>query len=680
MYDRNVQLGSQLYINKTDTPAQVKQWVKQMRAAKLRLIRLFMVWDQLEPADGVWNFEAYDACFQEAERQRMQIIPTLMSVSPPSWMRMSSGTQDVADLDDPAYWARSMQYVEKVVERYAGAQALHSWILWNEPSRVIQPDKADRADFAAFLRHKYRNDIRSLNRSYYCQYQTFEELSAGQQQAAEALVFSGYAERVDWQQYCVHNLNQKLCMLAEKVRSLDGLHPVHVNPHNIGAPNYFQGQAIFQEAETVDFLGCSAHPSWHSTRFPTDRIHQSVAYFADLMKSASKSERFWVSELQGGTNIFSGVRYMCPRAADIRHWLWEGIGAGSEAVLFWCFNTRNSGFEGGEWGLLNQLQKPSERLQAATEVAGIIEEHQALFNRAQAEAPDVWILYSDNSILLGTVEGEAGSNPTCPRNQFWAADAVAGAYLACSDLGYTVQMIDEAGVQAGKLPPNAVLLVPGAYALEAQTCLALQSFVKHGGHLVADGLCGMKDPHGFLSAENRTVLAEVFGAEVEDIQACTSEFYYSLGDKMIPGWFIQCELLPLGGRARGYFPNGKPAVTEQTYGKGRAVRIGSIYFQQYFAKPAVEIRDSLKALLGIEKAYVLENGTHHLRMKTLCSGEDRILILCNREQAQTARLRLPNGITLTALDDSSFRQHGTTAEIELEEGGAAVFCTKRIIR
>ncbi len=40
---RDVRLGSQLYINKTDTPEQVSAWVRQMHEAGLRVIRLFMV-------------------------------------------------------------------------------------------------------------------------------------------------------------------------------------------------------------------------------------------------------------------------------------------------------------------------------------------------------------------------------------------------------------------------------------------------------------------------------------------------------------------------------------------------------------------------------------------------------------------------------------------------------------
>ena len=48
--------------------------------------------------------------------------------------------------------------------------------------------------------------------------------------------------------------------------------------------------------------------------------------------------------------------------------------------MFWCFNARSDGFEGGEWGLLNQLGQPSERLEAACDVAQTVQENQALFN------------------------------------------------------------------------------------------------------------------------------------------------------------------------------------------------------------------------------------------------------------------------------------------------------------
>lgn len=73
---RDVRLGSQLYINKTDTPEQVSAWVRQMHEAGLRVIRLFMVWDQLEPREGEWDFSNYDACFETAVQCGMTVVPT----------------------------------------------------------------------------------------------------------------------------------------------------------------------------------------------------------------------------------------------------------------------------------------------------------------------------------------------------------------------------------------------------------------------------------------------------------------------------------------------------------------------------------------------------------------------------------------------------------------------------
>ena len=103
-----------------------------------------------------------------------------------------------------------------------------------------------------------------------------------------------------------YSLCENLRLIAAEIRKIDTVHELHVNPHDVATPNYFKGQSVFEEGKIVDFVGCLAHPSWHSVRFAPDRIDQSVAYYADLMKSTTrhKEDKFWVSELQGGTNIF----------------------------------------------------------------------------------------------------------------------------------------------------------------------------------------------------------------------------------------------------------------------------------------------------------------------------------------------------------------------------------------
>lgn len=639
---RNTAIGSQLYINKGDTAEQVRGWIDKMSENGLRLVRLFMIWDQLEPEQDVWNFEVYDACFDRAAEHGMGVIPTLMCVSPPGWMKISGGTQDIADLDDPSFRKKAMSYVEKLAMHYCEHPALHSWILWNEPSRTISQSKFDRKDFAKFLREYYHDNIAELNRVYFNTYTSFEEFEEGTNQSAESLEFKGYAEKLDFMRYTVYNMNCRLSEIAEAVRKVDCVHPVHVNPHALAYPQYQSGQSVFEEAKTVDFIGCSAHPSWHSIRFPQEKIGLSVAYFADLMKSAVKGERFWVSELQGGTNIFSGLTYLCPSAADIRQWLWESFGSGAEAVLFWCFNVRNSGFEGGEWGLLNQLGEPSRRLMAVKETADIIAKNQALFDRVSACKPDIWILYSDISIMLSQVEARDAAYIDNPRNPYRAIDSVVGAYLMCAELGYSVRMINEEGLRSGKLPEGACLIMPGCYALEKGTAEAVAEFVKEGGTVLADGLCGMKDAFGFLDFASTELLSHVFGAAVEDIEADKNDFYLEFAGENLPGWFLRLMLKQANtAQVEACFADKTTAVVRNRYGKGTAVRIGTVMFQQYLCRPSEEWKQWLKNTVALKQEIYLENPDAQLRLKVLTGEAEELCIIINRGAEKTAALNIP---------------------------------------
>lgn len=669
---RNVRLGSQLYINKSDTPERVDRWVRQMHEAGLRIIRLFMVWDQLEPRDGEWNFSNYDACFAAAEECGMTVVPTLMSVSPPGWMRVTGGTQDIGNIDDAAFKARTFAYVRKIVEHYHTSPALDSWILWNEPSREIELNDYNMDDWIAFLKREYDGDIAKLNKRHFKQYDSFEQIKEKQEGATNALGFKGYAEAIDWDNYVVYSLCENLRQIAEEIRKIDPVHELHVNPHDVATPNYFKGQSVFAEAKLVDFVGCSAHPSWHSVRFSPDRIDQSVAYYADLMKSTTrhKEGKFWVSELQGGTNIFSGNTYMCPSGEDITHWLWESLGSGAESAVFWCFNSRSDGFEGGEWGLLNQLEQPSERLEAASEVAQVVWEHQALFDSVKAPKEDVYILYSDNSILLGATEGN-GNDPLYPRNQHIGMDALIGAYLMCADLGLDAKFVHESEI--GMLKKGDILLMPNTYALEADAVEAVEAFVKGGGTAIADGMCAMKDRYGVITPAQLQKIGAVFGAQVEDIKAIETPAI-SLGDGAVDGWFLALELLPSTADVLGVFDNGKCAVAKNSFHEGTAYRIGTMFFQRYFTKQSAQARRLLAGLLPVKKEIRLLNPSHLLRLRTLKGDNKALMILKNRDAAQRALIKLPQEYTLRCINqDCEPVRDGDVAEIAIESGEVLVF-------
>jgi len=629
-------LGSQLFINRDDTPATVRQFVRQMADARLRLLRVFIPWDHVEPRQNQWTWETYDTVFAAAHEHGLGVVPTLMSVSPPGWMRRSSGPQEIGPLEDPEFIRASEDCLHRVVERWRSAPALDSWILWNEPDRIMPKTPATLRNYVEFLRESYDGDIARYNRASYRQYDDFAQIAGPPPADGVPLwFFSSRIEHLDWARFTVANVTGHLRRIATLVKTLDPVHLVHLNPHKVSQCLAPTGQSLWAEARVADFMGCSAHPVWHSTRFPRGRWPQSIAMFADLMRSCTRHPDglFWVSELQAGTTVFSGTAADGPAAAELKQWLWESIGAGARAVVYWCFNWRNEGYEAGEWSLLGQDGRPSERGRATTEVATFLERHAGLFGATRPPAPEVLILYSEASLLLGVVEGE-GEEVGNPRNRQMAADALCGAYLMAADLGREVRFIDERQLRERSWPLGArTLLVPGCTALEEGTIGALIEFAQRGGTVIADNLVAWKTPDGGMAAEAREALRELFGAELADLRAVPRDFPLRTDQGLtVPGWFTQLVLRAEDDTSVfARWESGEPAATSRPHGAGRAVRIGTAFFQRYLFAPAQPHLALLDPLLPRSDAALrLVRPSEQLRMRRLRHGSDTVAIILNQ--------------------------------------------------
>ena len=549
-----------------------------------------------------------------------------------------------------------MEYVRRTVQRYHASPALHSWILWNEPTRHIRKTEHSIRALREYLREYYAGDIEALNKLYYNRYSDFDEVEKNYKTQVENLSFRGYAESTDWTRFTCYDLCRKLSDIGEEIRAWDD-HPIHVNPHDVGRNIIAGGQSVWQEAKVVDFIGCSCHPSWHSTRFDKERIHQSVSMFTDLMGSATRhpDKLFWVTELQGGNNIFSGIRPMSPTRDDIARWIWLGLGCGAEKIVFWCFNTRNEGFEGAEWGLLGFDGRPSPRLEATTEICRILEREQELLRRVRPAAPQVYILHGESSWILSDVEGE-GEDPRNPRNRMLASDAVAGAYQMCQDLGLQVGFVNEDMILEGALPEGAVLLAPSVFACRDGVCEALEAFVRRGGTLIADQMFGIKDEYGRIRYERSETLERIFGVRQRDLGVLNGPETWQTEDLTCNAWFMRMEGEALGAAVLGQFSDGAPALLRERCGEGTAVRIQTTFFQRYGLYHEPESLCCLKSLL--EGAYKLpacrlDAPSDTLTAKLLSDGDDHVFMLFNTaDEVREAAVTVPEGAEVRWLTEA----------------------------
>ncbi|MCI8624499.1 MAG: hypothetical protein HFG26_12690 [Provencibacterium sp.] len=414
---------------------------------------------------------------------------------------------------------------------------------------------------------------------YYEQAETFSQVEPVPLHGG---AFESYAQRLDTLWAAVDNLDGKLRDLGSWIRALDPVHPIHVNPHNVGQNLLPIGQSIWHQAEYTDFLGCSAHVPWHSGRFPADRRPQSIALYADLMKSATSHPEgmFWVNELQGGPTWFSSPAASCPSGTQTAFWLWEAIGSGARAVLFCCFGCRAGGDEAGEWNLLNLLDEPSGRLLAAKEVSRLLAQHRALFDKTRPAAPQVLLLDSQNTAALCAIETTAEEKRE-PRNRNAASDALCGAYLCCCDLGLSVAVIPEEKLWNDRCPESAgVLILPKTTALDERIVDGLLRFQARGGTVIADRLCGLKDPGGNLARERVGKLEALFGMQIAEIRGLEKpQTVETENGERFPAWFLRVDARLTDGKAAAAFQDGDPAVVRIQKEHG-GVRIFTAFFRQ----------------------------------------------------------------------------------------------------
>ena len=646
---KSVFLGSQLWVEKGQSAEELRADVRGMQAQGLRLARIFLTYDAAR-RNGTWDYEIWDELFTICDQEKMQLSVTLSAFAQTG--RWAFGEEPSAE-----QWEQNrediLEYVRRTVERYRDRPSLDSWILQNEPHLFLPLNGVTVQQFRDYLSRAYapeafraRYGLESPQNLGWISPDGSRARIPGVREAGWS-----YAPRVDWARFNRELLLQRLCEVREEVRKGDRAHPTTVNADALAAANPAEeGRDVFALGKAVDFLGCSAHVSWHSTRFPVNRIHQSVAMFADMTRSATADRDgcFWVTELQAGTNFFSGVRPMCPSKADLAHWIWESISTGARGVVFWLYRAREQGFEALEWGLMNQRGGPSERSEATREIGAFLQRHREAFAAMRPKAYDGLILRSTDSCVLSRAESNDGNPRSAdlqlPRNDQMVQDASCGAYLLLQDMGLDVGFVSEETLD--RIDATVPFVVaPNAYALQPEVLQRLLDYVQQGGTLVVDGLFGAKNAMGDKSgADAEAALQALFGEPMEDfaVENGAITMRTQQGDSL-PAWFLLAQWRAQAAEALARDEKGRVCAVRHACGKGCAIHIGTLFFQNYFrcGGEIAAYRKWMEALLPAQDPlYRLENPSALLRRKVLhLEKEDWVAVLNRSQEAAQAHLR-----------------------------------------
>jgi hypothetical protein len=572
-------LGCQIWFEPDDSAAHIDQLFGSAAATGLGWARLFLMWPWIEAKPGVWNFDVFDHAFDAGAKYDMRIKATLTANSGPWHIGTPSLLHAHTGFLSPEQDEPMRRYIRACVERYARHPALGQWILWNEPYGGNERTEAVLVHWRAWLRDSFQGDLARLNHRWRTGYRSFDEIpfpAAIPHDAHKGDVWNSYGPWLaDWQARSQW-LNHELTWVRDIVREIDPHTPTCVNPTVVLENQAVAGVDLDGLGRIVDVVGASYHPAWafmfaERTLFPA---LMTAGVRAQAMIGSIRHVE--VTEVQSGNTVVSANKPCGVTPGELARFYLAGLAGGAESVTGWALNVRGHDFEAGDWGLLDDMDQPSERsrmLRYVHDRLGAAFERTGAWKPAETRA---WVASDPRVQAIEWIE--ARSLPPVPGRL--ANDGIQGAALLAAVLmqcGISTSIARTADLP-DRAPAGGLLVLSHMVAWEASTAERALAFAASGGTVLVDAMSGRKNLNASLHRPWPGGMAEQIGLRAAGLESRPDGYEILLAGLPAGRWLLTrliAELDPNAGWHAWpdlrYAYDGAPSVWERPFGRGRVV-------------------------------------------------------------------------------------------------------------
>jgi len=539
------EIGAQIFIEPGQTDAEIDQWFNLLNKSGMTVCRIRMFEQYLKKADGTWDYTLFDKAFKAGEKYNVKIFATLF----PSAENMTIGGFKFPYSE--GHLGQISQYIKNVVIHFQTFKSLYGWVLINEPGTggyVPQNDFTNQK-----MQEWKKKQIESTYNS------------------------KGYTKLIDFskEKFLTDYNTWYLNWIALEIAKYDTKSQIHVNNHQI-----FENVAEYDFPSWRKFLtslGASAHPSWHFDYFKRSQYACALSANCSLIRSGAGPLPFWLTELQGGNNTYSGNRPFCPTPDEITQWLWTSIGSGAKGIIFWCFNPRSIGDEAGEWALVDFQNNPTDKLLAISKITKCISEKRNIFNNSKPDKPNISILYNRESLWMEK-RNQIGSTDEKQYEGKLTGGAMKSALsfyeiLLENGINSNFQEMNEFDWTKNDYTGQMVIL-SGQISLPSKYWDNLRRFVEEGGKLFVEGLTGFYDENMLCLQNTGFPLKDVFGGSLKEVKCIPGDFDMNI-IQTLPVHLWKAYIYNVSGKILSQEKD-LVTATRNSYGKGETVWIPSM--------------------------------------------------------------------------------------------------------
>ncbi|MCS7004603.1 MAG: beta-galactosidase [Cytophagales bacterium] len=641
--------GAQIWIEPGQTQSQIQHWIKTLSEAKMPVVRIFIQWNYVQKDASTWDWTLYDWLFDATDQYNLQVVATLTTNQyPPALEEYMYFKTQASSLQATFYQLELAQkYISQAVNRYKNRKSLYAWMLHNEPGQLPEAHEISITRFQEYLKTKYTT-IQQLNEKWntaysdfsHIQYSPFWDKPSG---------FSVPSPYLDWNFFWREHLTWYMNWIATEIRKHDTTHILHTNPHSV-----FENMRLYELPKWRNFLdiqGASIHPSWHFGMLKREQYTLGISATCEILRGTSEPKPFWISELQGGNNTYSGTKPLCPTAQDIAQWLWIGVASGATKIIYWCLNYRQFGTEAAEWSLLDFQSRPSERLLKTTQIAQIIENQKDFFEKAQPSQSDIYILLSSETMMILQ---RKSYNDIAARHRDAHMIAALAYYQALMQIGIAAhfKMVDDFNWESGNSPK--IVILPHVVAMSLSQIEKLEKFVRNGNKLIISGLTGIFDENesSWLTRSPQP-MENFLGARLKEIRLTSEKDEVSIKNIQLPLqlWVGEIEILDTTKiQIVGYYtkPQKYPIAIRKKYEKGEILWIPSMLDNEKLLADASPLSRLLMEEVSFVRtpAFRFKNIAQGVVMRYLQKENEFVTVFTNScNFAQNIQISAPKSLT-----------------------------------
>jgi beta-galactosidase len=585
------------------------QWQRDaelMAAAGFNVVRIGeFSWGLCETEDGKFNFDWLKRVMDVMGEKGIQVILGTPTAAPPIWLAHKhpeilpvderglakhAGTRRAVCINSEVYWNHSKRIVEKMAEALGKHPQLIAWQIDNSLGGHYTEaafNEDTRRDWHLWLEAKY-GTIEKLNQRLGLRH--WGQIVSDWKQVPMPMVAPtnhNPALLLDWNRFCSDTIVQFVKMQAEILRKIAPDRPVTTNLRALR--HKFDH---FDLAEQIDYVSIESTAAIKAK--PSE-----AACEIDMLRSLKKEgirtpdgdSGFWVIEQKAGNVNWQDVNALV-RPGVLRMFTYQLVSRGADAVLFFRWRQPRYGSEKFHGAVMpHNLENGSRRVYREVSVIGEELKLLAPALKGTKISAEVCILFShDNDWAL--------SQPNPLTKHFSQRDHIQLFYNALHGRNILVDFARP----SEDLSKYKIVFAPSMHLLSGGEADRLKLYVQNGGTLVSTFNTGLVDEYNAAPDSGYPHdLTDLFGLEVQEFDMLPAgednhlTFKGAFQTSRMHPAKVWCDLIePKGCQILATygkdFYSGKPAITMNTFGLGKAIYIGTLSHQPFYDDLVVWLR------------------------------------------------------------------------------------------